>query len=70
METNVNYMITEFEESNVLVKDANGDWYSIPVTRRQSFLSLREEMMREDPISMEYSDLADRLVENFNIFLC
>lgn len=63
-------MINEFEESNVLLKDANGDWYSIPVIRRQSFLSLREEMMREDPISMEYSELADRLVDDFNTFLC
>jgi len=62
-------MTTELAERNLLVRDADGNWYSIPPKTEPEFLSLREEMFDLDSSSDEYFDARTRLEESFGTYV-
>jgi hypothetical protein len=62
-------MTTEIIERNILVRDTDGDWYSISPSLEKEFLALKEEMIEMDSCSDEYMDAQFKLSETFSQYL-
>jgi hypothetical protein len=62
-------MTTATVERNLIVRDADGEWYSIPPNMEKEFISLREEMFELDTSSEEYFDARSRLEEAFGTYV-
>jgi hypothetical protein len=59
-------MNTALIEKNILVKDADGNWYAIPPKMEQEFIRIKEECISTDFGSNEWQNANDELNSVFS----
>lgn len=62
-------MNTVIEKQNLLVKDLDGRWYSIPSQREEEFKALKEAIILADWCSGEWYDANDEFNNIFGQYL-
>lgn len=62
-------MTTVLLEKNIIVKDADGNLYSIPPKMEQQFINLKEATIDATFGSQEWHETNDELNEQFAAFL-
>lgn len=62
-------MTTAIAEKNVLKKDADGHWYSIPANEADSFVQAVEAVMLAEFMSDDWYDANDDLNDRFGIYM-
>jgi hypothetical protein len=67
--TTGDYMTTDLAEKNVLKKDADGHWYSLPPKLEDSFVQAVEAVMLADFMSAEWYDAHDDLNDRFGSYM-
>lgn len=61
--------MTELADRNRLVRDADGQWYSIPPNLEKEFVALKEEMYEMDTCGEEYFEACARLNDTFSQYM-
>lgn len=61
--------MTTLIEKNILVKDADGNWYAIPPNMEQEFIRIKEIIISSDFGSDEWQDAYDELNSTFESYL-
>lgn len=62
-------MITEITNPNILRKDPDGNWYSIPEHLDKTFIAMKEELMTFDWGSKEWDNVNDDFADIFGQYL-
>lgn len=62
-------MNTAIAERNILVKDADGNWYSIPSGMEQEFIRLKEDTINAEFGTAEWHTANAEMQEAFGAYL-
>lgn len=62
-------MTTALAEKNVLKKDADGRWYSMPPNMEDSFVQATEAVMLAEFMSTEWYEANDDLNDRFGSYM-
>jgi hypothetical protein len=62
-------MTTELVEKNVLRKDHDGQWYSLPTKMVDPFIQANEDIMNADFMSTDWSAAVNELSDQFGQYL-
>lgn len=62
-------MTTETIEKNILKRDADGHWYSLPPALSESFGSAVEAILNAEFLSEEWYDANDSLNDQFGKYM-
>lgn len=58
-------MTTTLKERNILVKDADGNWYAIPLAMEQEFIRIKEDTINHDFGSAEWHESSQEMQNTF-----
>jgi hypothetical protein len=62
-------MTTALKERNILVKDADGVWYSIPPDLEREFIRIKEDTINYEFGSSDWHDSVQEMRDSFESFI-